>query len=124
MPVCRVSKPSPTFRRRVLARKILEEGVAAMVACSFCARAQVLCIFSASSSKCAKCTHKRMPYNRSFSKADYNRLSEKEARLKTARQIALDRAQKKSTETISLNRRIIALRKAKRAIITCKARLL
>jgi hypothetical protein len=85
MPVCRVSKPSLTFRRRVLARKILKEGVAAMVACSSCAHAQVLCIFSASSSKCAKCTRKGMPCDRSFSEADYNRLSEKEARLETAR---------------------------------------
>jgi hypothetical protein len=84
MPVCRVLKPSPTFRRRVLTRKILEEGVAAMVVCFFCAYAQILCIFSASSSKCAKCTRKRMPYNRSFSKADYNRLLEKKARLETA----------------------------------------
>jgi hypothetical protein len=83
MSVCHVLKPSPTFCRRVLARKILKEGVAAIVACSFCACAQVLCIFSASSSKCTKCTRKRMPCNRSFSKVDYNRLSEKKARLET-----------------------------------------
>jgi hypothetical protein len=92
MPACRVSKPSPTFRRRVLARKILEEGVAAMMICSSCACAQVLCIFSASLSKCAECTRKGMPCDRSFSKADYNRLLKEEARLKTARQMALDRA--------------------------------
>jgi hypothetical protein len=84
MPVCCVSKPSPTFRRRVLARKILEEGVAAIVACSFCARAQVLCIFSASLSKCAECTRKEMPCDGSFSKADYNRSLEKKACLETA----------------------------------------
>jgi hypothetical protein len=90
MPACRVSKPSPTFRRRVLARKILEESMAAMVACFSCACAQVLCIFSASSSKCAECIRKGMPYDRSFSKADYNRLLEEEARLETARQVALD----------------------------------
>jgi hypothetical protein len=92
MPACRVLKPSPTFRRRVLTRKILKEGTATIVACSFCACAQVLCIFSASLSKCTKCTRKEMPCNRSFSEADYNRLLEKKACLETARQVALDRA--------------------------------
>jgi hypothetical protein len=83
MPACYISKPSPTFRRRVLARKILKGDVTAIVACFFCAYIQVLCIFSASSSKCAKYTRKEMPYNRSFSKADYNRLLKKKARLET-----------------------------------------
>jgi hypothetical protein len=92
MPVCRVLKPSSTFRRRVLARKILKKGVAAIVACFSCACAQVLCIFSASLSKYVEYTHKRMLYNRSFSKVDYNRLLEEEARLETVCQIALNRA--------------------------------
>jgi hypothetical protein len=124
MPACRVSKSSPTLRRRVLARKILEEGAVAMVACSSCARAQALCIFSASSSKCAECTRKGMSCDGSFSEADYDRLSEEEARLETARQVALDRAQKESAEAASLNRRIVALRKAKGAMIAREAQLL
>jgi hypothetical protein len=82
MPACCVLKPSPTFYRQVLTRKILKESVAAIIACFFCAYIQILCIFSASLSKCAKYIYKRMPYNRSFSKADYNRLLEKEMYLK------------------------------------------
>jgi hypothetical protein len=83
MPVCCVLKPSSTFYRRVLTRKILKESIAAIVACFSCAYAQVLCIFSASSSKYAKYIYKKMSYNRSFSKVDYNRLLEKKICLET-----------------------------------------
>jgi hypothetical protein len=124
MPACRVSKPSPTFCRRVLARKILEEGVVAMVACSFCACAQVLYVFSASSSKCAECTRKGVSCDGSFSEADYDRLLKEEVRLEEAHQVALDRAQRKMTEAASLYQRIVALCKAKGAIIAYEAQLL
>jgi hypothetical protein len=83
MPAYYVLKSSPTFCRRVLTRKILKESVAAIVVCFFYAYIQVLYIFSASLSKCAKCIYKEMPYDRSFSEADYNRLLEKKARLET-----------------------------------------
>jgi hypothetical protein len=122
MSLCHIVKSSPTRRQQVLAAKIYKKGVIAIVACSACARAQVLYVFSLSSSKCAECTRKRVLCDRSFSKADYNKLSKKKARLKTARQMALDRAQRESAEAVSLNRRIIVLYKAKRAIIAYKAR--
>jgi basic membrane lipoprotein Med (substrate-binding protein (PBP1-ABC) superfamily) len=65
--------------------KIYKKGVIAIVACSVCACVQVLYVFSLSSLKCAKCTYKGVLCDRSFSKADYNKLSKKKARLETAR---------------------------------------
>jgi hypothetical protein len=76
MPAYCVSKPSTTFRRQDLARRIRLDGVEAIVACSAYARAQVLCYFAPHSSKCSKCTCKGVSCDGSFSAADYNKLSE------------------------------------------------
>jgi hypothetical protein len=79
-----IIKSSSTCYQQVLAAKICKEGVIVIVVCSVCVRAQVLYVFSLSLLKCAECTCKGVLCDRSFSKVDYNKLSEKEARLETA----------------------------------------
>jgi hypothetical protein len=59
-------------------------------------------VFSKNSTKCSKCTRKGVSYDRNFSKADFDKLSEEKARLEAVRTRALK-------ETMSLNRYIKAL---------------
>ena len=88
MSVCRVKKNS-TPRRKTLAKRILLDGSEAIVACSACARAQVLCYFAPHSSKCSECTRKGVSCDRNFSVADYDKLSEEQVKLEAARSRAI-----------------------------------
>jgi hypothetical protein len=102
MPVCRVQKiPSPT-RRSTLAAKIKRLGAIAMVLCTLCAWARILCVFSGDLSKCSECTRKGVSCDGNFSEADFDKLSEEKDRLEATRTRAI-------AEAASLNKRIKAL---------------
>jgi hypothetical protein len=47
--------------------------------------ARTLYVFSRDSFKCSKYTHKKVTYNRNFSKVDFNKLLEEKDYLKTTR---------------------------------------
>jgi hypothetical protein len=59
-------------------------------------------VFSRDSSKCSECTRKGVAYDGNFSKADFDKLSEKKDRLEAARTHAI-------TEVTSLNKYIKTL---------------
>jgi hypothetical protein len=117
MPACRVIKLSSTVRRQALAKRIVQDGDRAMVACSACAAARTLCLFAPHSSKCLECTRKGVSCDGSFSEADYDKLSEEQSKLEAARTRAID-------EAASLNKRIESLKKAKGQMIAQEARAL
>jgi hypothetical protein len=81
-----------------------------MIVCLPCARASALCLFNLSFSKCAKCIRKDVSYDDSFSKAEYDKLSEEQAKLKVARSRHI-------AELISLDKRVEVLKKTKRAML-------
>jgi hypothetical protein len=102
MLVYRVQKiPSPT-RRFTLAAKIKRLGAIAIVSCTPCARARTLYMFSRDSSKCSKCTRKRVIYDENFSKVDFDKLLEEKDRLEIMWTYAI-------IEAMSLDKRIKAL---------------
>jgi hypothetical protein len=105
MPVCRVQKIPSLIRRSTLAAKIKRFGATAMVACSPCARARTLYVFSGDSSKCSECTRKGVSCDGNFSEVDFDKLLEEKDRLEATRTRAI-------AEAASLNKRIKALRKA------------
>jgi hypothetical protein len=84
--------------------KIKRLGVIAIVSCTLCARARTLYMFSRDSSKCSKCTCKRVAYDGNFSKADFDKLSKEKDRLEATRTRAI-------AEAASLDKRIKALQK-------------
>jgi hypothetical protein len=104
IPACRIQKIPSTTRRSTLIAKIKRLSATVIVLCTLCARARTLYVFSRDSSKCSKCTHKGVVYDRNFSKADFNKLSQEKDRLKAARTRAI-------IEAASLNKRIKALQK-------------
>jgi hypothetical protein len=88
-----------------------------MVACTPCARARTMCVFSGDSVKCSECTRKSVSYDGNFSEADFDKLSEEKAKLEAAQTRAIE-------ELASLHKRIEALRKAQGAMIAREARAL
>jgi hypothetical protein len=74
--------PSPTHRSTLIA-KIKRLGAKAMILCTLYMWARALYVFSKDSSKCFKCTYKRVIYNENFSKMDFNKLLEEKDHLKT-----------------------------------------
>jgi hypothetical protein len=62
-------------------------------------------VFSRDSSKCSKCTRKRVSCDGNFSEADFDKLLEEKDRLKTTRTRIIIKA-------ASLDKRIKALRRA------------
>jgi hypothetical protein len=82
--------------------KIKRLGVIAIVLCTPCARARTLYVFSRNSSKCSKCTYKRVVYDGNFSKADFDKLLEEKDRLEATRTYAI-------TKAVGLDKRIKAL---------------
>jgi hypothetical protein len=76
-----------------------------------------MCVFSGDSVKCSKCTHKSVSCDGNFSEADFDKLSKEKAKLEAAQTQAIE-------EVVSLHKRIEALQKAQRAIITREARAL
>jgi hypothetical protein len=115
----------------MLAKRILRDGSQVIVACSACARAQVLCYFASHSSKCSECTRKGVHCDGNFSAADYDRLSEEQEKLKAARSAAITEASRLSAkssrllaESASLDRRVAALKRSKGAMMAREARAL
>jgi hypothetical protein len=76
-----------------------------MVACTSCARARVLYMFSSDFVKCAEYTRKGVSCDGNFSEVDFDKLSKERARLEAARTQTI-------TEVASLDKRIEALQKA------------
>ena len=85
-----------------------------MVACTPCARARTLCVFSGDSVKCSECTRKGVLCDGNFSEADFDKLSEEKAKLEAAQTRAIE-------ELASLHKRIEALRKAQSQMIAREA---
>jgi hypothetical protein len=108
--VYRVQKVPSPIRRSTLAAKIKRFGATAIVSCTPYARARTLYVFFRDSSKCSKCTRKRVSCDGNFSKADFDKLSEEKDRLEAARTYAI-------IEAASLDKRIKALRKAQGVMI-------
>jgi hypothetical protein len=79
--------------------KIKRLGAIAIVLCTLYARVYILYIFSRDSSKCSKCTRKRVAYNGNFSKTDFDKLLEEKNRLEAARTYII-------IEVVSLDKRI------------------
>jgi hypothetical protein len=82
--------------------KIKWLGAIVIVLYTSCARARTLYVFSRDSSKCSKCTHKGVVYNRNFLEVDFDKLLEEEDRLEATRTRAI-------IEVASLDKRIKAL---------------
>ena len=55
-----------------------------MVACTLCARARTLCVFSGDSVKCSEYTRKRVLCDKNFLEADFNKLLKEKAKLEAA----------------------------------------
>jgi hypothetical protein len=102
MLVYRVQKIPSSTRRSTLVAKIKRLRATAIVACTFCARAYTLCVFSGDSFKCSECIRKGVSCDRNFSKADFDKLLEERDRLEAARTRAI-------AEAASLDKRIKVL---------------
>jgi hypothetical protein len=77
--------------------------------------------FSEASIKCSKCVRRGVRYNGNFSTDDFDHLYVEQEKLERARQDALERAAKDIAATMTLGRRIEALRKAKGKMIKREA---
>jgi hypothetical protein len=71
---CRVTKPSPSRRRQVLAARVLSEGLLAEMPYSSCATFRSLYLFSPYSIKCANCVRRDVRCDGNFSVDDFDHL--------------------------------------------------
>jgi phage FluMu protein gp41 len=126
MPTYRVSKVSSSCRRLALATQVALVGEVANMPCSSCIVSQTLCLFSAHSTKCAKCVRKGVCCDGNFSVKDFDRLSAERLRLEQERQAALDRVAQETAEAASkvanLTRRIELVQQVQRKMIAREAR--
>lgn len=81
----RVSKRSSTLQHKSLADKIRQFGLPAMVACSGCLRANVLCVFGKESVSCAHCVSSGLKCDGNFSEKEWDTISQKKKQLQERR---------------------------------------
>jgi hypothetical protein len=87
------------------------------VACFACAHARLFYLFALFFFKCSKCTQKDVFYNGNFFKTDYNKLSAKQAKLEAARFKAILETAWLMAKSVSLDRQMESLKRAKKEII-------
>jgi hypothetical protein len=75
MRTTRVSKVPSSRRRKVLAACVASEGKEVEMPCSGCATSRLLCVFSASSTRCVECVRWGVRCDSNFSVDDFDRLT-------------------------------------------------